>query len=648
MKKMLSFLTIFCTFFLSLNTVKAETRYIYAYINATDLGPRTCASTSCSRVYSDEGNIIWLNRPRTVEVLEYTNDWAKIKFNWYGFTYEGFILQKYLGNVQELILDENYMNTLRSKGFPESYVVSLTKLHMIHPNWNFEVSNTNVSLDEAVEGEYSPVYKNLISTSNKNQLSTDGSAYSNGTYIQFEPRWYAPSRETLKYYLDPRNFLDDNSIFMFEQLSNNSSLTESDVQKVLDGSFMSGSYEYNGQNISYASTFLEAGRKYNVNPVHLAARVLQEQGITSPGATAVMSYNGQNYYNYFNFNASGSSVAEIINNALNYAVKNNWNSPYSAIMGGASGISNGYISNNQDTLYYEKFNIVGGSRYWHQYMANIQAPYTESYKAYKSYYQANIINTAFTFKIPVYSDMPKATVIATKSNNNNLNSVNISDCNLTPSFDSAITNYECTVGSSVNSVNIDATLSDSKSKLSLENQKKLNVGSNKVEIKVTAEDSSEKTYTIIINKLDSTKETSNDVVNSIGLSNNDNNLTGFDIGSSINDLFKNINSKYPNASVKIYDSNNKEINDGIVATGQKITITNNDTQNYSIIVKGDTNGDGKIGIGDYAKINDNILGKVSLNGAYFIAADTNADGKIGIGDYAKVKDYILGKINKIN
>ena len=647
MKKMILIFITFCMIFLPIYKASAQTNYTYAYINATELGPRTCPSTSCSRVISDENRTIWLYRPRVVEVIDYSGDWAKIRWNWYGFTYEGYILQKYLGNKKETILDENYKNELRRKGFPESYVDSLTKMHMIHPNWNFEVSNTNVSLDDATNNEYSPVYKNLINTSNKNQLSTDGAAYSNGNYIQFEPGWYAPNRETLKYYLDPRNFLDDNSIFMFEQLSYNSSVTQDDIQKILNGTFMQGTYTYNGQTRSYAETFLQAGKEYNVNPVHLAARVLQEQG-TSGSSTSVMSYNNQNYYNYFNFNATGSSAAEIISNALNYAVKCGWNNPYLAIRGGASGISNGYISNGQDTIFYQKFNLVGGSRYSHQYMANIQAPYTESYETFKSYINASLVDTGFTFKIPVYSDMPKATVISTKSSNNNLSKLSVTNCDINPKFDSAITDYTCSVNDNVSKVDINASLADTKAKLEGTGSKTLSSDTNNYEIKVTAEDGKEKIYKITINKIKPLTSSPNEIISTLGLNNSNNNVSGFKIGLNITDVKKAITDNYTKSSVKITDSNNKEITSGIISTNQKITISNNNqTTTYVIIVKGDTNGDGKIGIGDYAKINDSILGKTKLDGAYNLAADTNNDGKIGIGDYAKVKDYILGKINNI-
>ena len=626
--------------------------YTYAYIDATDLGPRSCPSVNCGRTYHDEGGIIWLDRPRVVEVIGYSGSWAQIKWNYWGFTYTGYILQEYLGNKKTVTLDQNYANTLRSKGFPESYVENLTKMHAIHPNWNFEVSNTGVSLTDAVNGEYSPIYKNLISTTNKNQLSTDGAAYSNGTYTQFEPGWYAPSKDTLKYYMDPRNFLDDNSIFMFEQLSYDSNQTESVVQSILNGTFMSGSYSYNGSAYTYAKTFVEAGKKYGVSPVHLAARVLQEQG-TNGSATSYMESDGKVYYNYFNFNASGSTTSEIVSNALSYAKRNNWSNPYLAIMGGAEDISDGYISNKQDTLYYQKFNIVGENRYWHQYMANIQAPYRESYTTYSSYWDANLVNSSFTFKIPVYSDMGGSTYIATKSNNNNLNELSVSNVTLNPAFNSSITSYNSTVDYDISKVTVDATKADSKATISGLGSYDLKVGTNAIKVDVKAEDGSVKTYTITITRkeeviVNSNEATPDNVVSSSGLIKNNNNLSGFSIGQDISKVKNNLTSKYSNASIKIIDSNNKEVNTGLIATGQKVTIAiNGISKTFSVVVYGDTNGDGKIGIGDYAKIKSEIQGKVNMVDAYKEAADTNKDGKIGIGDYAKVKSYIQGKIKTI-
>ena len=120
MKKVFNILFLFIMTFslitpFNINKANAiASSFTRAYINATELGPRTCPSTSCDRVRHDEGGIIWLYRPRVVEVIGYSGDWAQIKFNYYGFTYTGFILQKYLGDKQTYNIDMNYVQSLRN------------------------------------------------------------------------------------------------------------------------------------------------------------------------------------------------------------------------------------------------------------------------------------------------------------------------------------------------------------------------------------------------------------------------------------------------------------------------------------------------------------------------------------------------------
>ena len=618
--------------------------FTIAYINATDLSVRSCASTNtdyCPRLKDGDGDTIWLYEPRAVEVIGTEGSWSKIRFNYWGYTYEGFVYTEYLGGITTYNLDQSYANQLLSKGFPESYIEKLCKLHAQHPNWNFEVSNTGVSLDEAVEGEYNPIYKNLVSTRDTNLLSTDPGAYSNGSFVQFEPGWYAPNKATLKYYLDPRNFLDNNSIFMFEQLSYNSSQNEAVVQNILNGTFLAGNYSYNGQTKTFASTFVEAGERYNVSPIHLAARVLQEQGIYGSRTASMDGGDGKTYYNYFNFGAYGSTADIIYNGALNYAKSSGWDSPYNAIMGGASELSNGYISNNQDTLYYEKFNIVGSSRYWHQYMANIQAPYSESRTVYNSYWYAHITDLQFTFKIPVYNDMGGNATISILSGNNNLSSLTFNTGSLYPAFDSSITDYTLEVSSAVSKVTISAKAAHDKATIEGLGEITLTGNETKKEIIVKAEDGTKRTYNVTIKKKDASNETSDDVLNYLGYNASGNNVSGFNIGVSVDSTIKKINNTYPTAVIKVYDSSNKEIKTGTIATGQKISVTvNGKEKKYDVIVYGDTNGDGKISTIDYSKIKAHIRNTLKLSGVYALAADTSKDGKISTIDYSKVKAHI--------
>ena len=650
MKRITSLLTSIIFMFVTIlscfpiDTVKAESQshYIYGRLNDNYVMTRTCPSFDCNSLRHDEGGIIYLSEPRVVEIKEINGDWAKISYNYWGFPYEGYMYKRYL-DIVEVDLDKSYENKLRQKGFPESYIIKLSKMHAIHPNWDFEVSSVGETLHNVVSNEYNPLSKNLINTTNTSMLSTD--SYSNGAFIQYEPGWYAPSFQTLTYFLDARNFLDDNSIFMFEQLSYNSNQTEEIVQRILNNSFMSGSYEYNGTNWTYAKTFVEAGKKYGVSPVHLAARVMQEQGRNGSGTTN-MEANGQVYHNYFNFNAYGSSNSEIINNALNYAIRNGWNSPYAAIMGGAEDIADGYISNGQDTLFYQKFNLVGNyGRYYHQYMANIQAPYSESYTSYVSYKHSGLIDSSFTFKIPVYSDMPAATVISEKSSNNNLNSLSVSNYALSPKFDSSITSYSVVVDYTVTSVDIEVEKSDNKASVEGTGNKKLSVGDNKIDIVVTAEGGNKKTYTVTINRKQEEKvdmeEKPESVIKRLNVTNDNGNLSGFKLGENVSDIVNKMKEKYPKAIIKMYNSGNKEINSGILATGQRIVITANGTKSYNVIIKGDINGDGKISAIDYSKVKSHILKLSTLNSVYSLAADANKDGKISAIDYSKIKSHIL-------
>lgn len=622
--------------------------FTYAYIDATDLSVRSCPSINtsvCPRLVDREGDTIWLNRPRSVEVVGFEGEWSRIRFSYWGYEYEGYVYTDYLGSITTYNLDNNYANTLRRKGFPESYVEKLCKLHAVHPTWDFEVLGGLDSLDYAVEMEYVPINKNLVQTTDYSMRSTDPEAYSNGWYVEFEPGWYAASKSALRYYLDPRNFLDDNSIFMFEQLSFNSNVTEDVIQNMLNGSFMAGEFTYNGETYTYARALIEAGRIKNVNAVHLAARILQEQGYGGSATSCMDGGDGNYYYNYFNFGASGWSSEEIYAGALNYAKASGWNNPYLGILGAADDLSRGYISGGQDTIYLQKFNVNGTiARYGYQYMANIQAPYSESYRTYDSYWSAGLSNLAFVFKIPVFSDMADPVVLPTLSSNNNLNSLNISNYELSPAFDSGITTYSLVVPGTVDSIDIEAT-GDEKASISGIGNITLDSDNINHVITVTAEDGSTKEYKINIIKTEVKTDTTDDIVLSEGLKIDNDNLLGFKIGTDISSYTDKLKKDYKDIKVKILDSNDKEITSGLVSTGQRIVIEKDgNSKTYYVAVRGDANGDGKVSISDYARVKAIILNKYSAVGCSYVASDANKDGKITISDYAKIKAYILKNI----
>jgi len=85
-----------------------------------------------------------------------------------------------------------------------------------------------------------------------------------------------------------------------------------------------------------------------------------------------------------------------------------------------------------------------------------------------------------------------------KSSDATLKLLNIKDQTLNKTFNSNETSYEITVENNIKEVEIDAAVNHSKSKLSIQGNKDLQIGENKATITVTAENDTKKIYTIKI------------------------------------------------------------------------------------------------------------------------------------------------------
>lgn len=298
----------------------------------------------------------------------------------------------------------------------------INELKKSHPNWTFTILYTGLDWNNVIYKETSALHgRSLVQNSSSAwTCPTCGSTpYDNGT-------WYCASPTTVSYYMDIRNWLTESYIFAFETLSYDSETqTIEGVQKILEGTFMDKEtisyYDTNGtlQTIdkSYAQIIMEAASEANVSPYHLASRVKQEQGDgTSSLISGTYTYKDSNgnevtelkgYYNYFNIGASGGTSATIIRNGLSKAKTNEWTTPELAIKGGATFLASNYISNYQDCLYLEKYQVdSAGGLYSHQYMQNVSAPFSEGYSTYVAYRDREMLDYSFNFIIPVYENMP--------------------------------------------------------------------------------------------------------------------------------------------------------------------------------------------------------------------------------------------------
>lgn len=318
--------------------------------------------------------------------------------------------------------------------FPDSYKTYLRQLHTKYPNWKFVAYNTGINFATAVSNEYKndrSLIENAYSKYLKSNASADYNA-STGSYIAKDGgTWVTASKNAIAYFMDPRNFLNEKHIFMFEQLSYDAaSQTQEGVEAILQGSFMyktnigylNTSGKYKTTTNLYSKRIMDAAQQSGVSAYYIASKILQEIGTKKNGTYAGMGASGSvsgNYsskytgiYNFYNIGASTSS--DPIANGLSWASSGStygrpWTTPGKSIIGGAQYIGEKYINCGQNTIYYQRFNVNKNSTYslyTHQYMTNIYGAVNEAGFTYEAYESLGIVAQAKTFIIPVYNNMP--------------------------------------------------------------------------------------------------------------------------------------------------------------------------------------------------------------------------------------------------
>lgn len=411
--------------------------------------------------------------------------------------------------------DADFESYMTKQGFPESYKPYLRKLHVQHPKWIFTAQKLGVDWNTALKEEC-VVGRNLVhSSALASWKSMEKGAYdfNGGYWYGLDGSWVAASKEIIMYYMDPRNFLNDTYIFMFENQSYDPSYqTESGVKTILADTFMSGSYTCpdTKKKYTYSQTFMDAAKKSGVSPYHLASRCRNEQGVNGAPQSLGTVKGYENYFNFFDIQAYATSTMTAAEMGCKYAKTTNptyllpWTNQYKSIVGGSIFLGTGYITKGQDTLYLQKFDMVDGGNglYYHQYMTCVFGQANEAISL-KNAYSQDILNSAMEFKIPVYNNMPdKLCPKPTSSgdNNNYLKSLSVSGTSISPKFDKFTTSYTAKVNAEVSSVTVNANPLGKSAKVSGKGKVSLKTGENTVKVTCTAASGVKRTYTIKITR----------------------------------------------------------------------------------------------------------------------------------------------------
>lgn len=411
--------------------------------------------------------------------------------------------------------DADFESYMTKQGFPESYKPYLRKLHEQHPKWIFTAQKLGVDWNTALKEEC-VVGRNLVhSSALASWKSMEKGAYdfNGGYWYGLDGSWVAASKEIIMYYMDPRNFLNDTYIFMFENQSYDPSYqSESGVKTILADTFMSGSYTCpdTRKKYTYSQTFMDAAKKSGVSPYHLASRCRNEQGVNGAPQSLGTVKGYENYFNFFDIQAYATSTMTAAEMGCKYAKTTNptyllpWTNQYKSIVGGSIFLGTGYITKGQDTLYLQKFDMVDGGNglYYHQYMTCVFGQANEAISL-KNAYSQDILDSAMEFKIPVYNNMPdKLCPKPTSSgdNNNYLKSLSVSGTSISPKFDKFTTSYTAKVNAEVSSVTVNANPLGKSAKVSGKGKVSLKTGENTVKVTCTAASGVKRTYTIKITR----------------------------------------------------------------------------------------------------------------------------------------------------
>ncbi len=663
------FLIVFCvgSFILVFSTNKdvfAASAYPFeGMINADSLVVRKTASSSSEQLTE-------LAFGTRVTVNSESGSFYNVK---YDKDKTGFVLKSYVLNVNEYASTSGnyrtYCDSLKAKGFLESYCPQLYYLHVAYPNWTFTPDLTGLTLEDASKKEEG---KNVLQTGNSNYWVSNK---------PIEGNYYYVKANVVKSFMDPRNSMFPTLIFQYLDLESSKDIANEAAMLKISGS--------SGNLKNYFNEFRTAAVANGINPLHAMARSAQEGAnkatygavtgtyTTTYGRTSEQGYSLDGYYNFYNIGSYASGYYSYpVQRGLAYAAgflekgdcftKNDknvfvydsakcgelsyqrpWNNQEKAIIGGVEFLAGTYVKKGQNTLYFQKFNVSskhGFSLYTHQYMTNIMAPNSEGGTLYNAYKAGGLLNSKFNFIIPVYTDLgddPAEPI--DKNGDATLKEIKVNN-NLVTGFDKDVLEYPLNVQTNENYINVTATPNYPLTTVVGTGKYNFVEGSVVVTLNTTAEDGTKLTYKITVKQIPVEEQeiTVKDVTNKLKVKIDKAVMYGMSPGMTAQEMINSVTKA--NGTCTITNSKGTKKTSGKLATGDIITIggTKENTK-FTVAIRGDINGDAEVNLKDFVLVQSHILKKSTLKDIKFYAGDTNYDNNINLKDFVLVQSHILKK-----
>src|SRR5699024_6308752 len=212
------------------------------------------------------------------------------------------------------------------------------------------------------------------------------------------------TRSQVEYYVNSSNFgKNSTDYFQFLVLSKPAGLNITEVnQKILSN---------HGSLTGQAKSFIEAGKKFNINEAYLISHALLEtgngssrlaQGVPVDNKGNVVEEN-KKVHTVYNMYGIGAIDSDALKSGAKRAFDERWFTPEEAIIGGAEFI-NTYITRGQDTLYKMRWNPISPG--YPQYATDVGWAVKQTANISRIY--SLLDNYILIYDIPKYSGQPSS------------------------------------------------------------------------------------------------------------------------------------------------------------------------------------------------------------------------------------------------